>query len=80
MNKKRRFVIVLGLIGFMLLFISMINPMITGATIGSNITGTNITSRVLGGLGLLLMIIAIMIENYELKRLRREKVEKISKK
>ncbi len=55
--------LMLGILGFIMASSSLIKAGITGAVIG-----TNSTSKLLGFFGIGLMIIAIIIEKYELKK------------
>lgn len=72
MHKKRKYTILLGIIGFILVAVFLIELTISGKSV-EQIIGTNSTSRLVGSLGILLMIIAVLIENYELKKIKKRK-------
>ena len=55
--------LIIGIIGVILVFSSLAKATITGAVVG-----VNPTSKLLGFLGILLMVIAIVIERYEMKK------------
>lgn len=55
--------LIVGIVGVVMLFSSLAKASITGAVIG-----VNPTSKFLGFLGILLMIIAIIIERHEIKK------------
>jgi uncharacterized membrane protein len=55
--------LIIGIVGIILIFSSLTKATITGAVVG-----VNPTSKFLGFLGILLMIIAIVIERYEMKK------------
>ena len=55
--------LIIGIVGIVMIFSSLAKASITGAVIG-----VNPTSKFLGFLGILLMIIAIVIERHELKK------------
>ena len=55
--------LLIGLVGFVITFISLTQGAITGGVIG-----TNAASRFIGVFGVILMIIAIAIERHELKK------------
>jgi len=55
--------LIVGIVGIMMIFSSLAKASITGAVIG-----VNPTSKFLGFLGIVLMIIAIVIERHEIKK------------
>lgn len=55
--------LIIGVVGIAMIFSSLAKASITGAVIG-----VNTTSKLLGFLGILLMIIAIVIERHEMKK------------
>ena len=60
--EKRTFIsLIIGLAGFTMTFYSLAQGTITGAVIG-----TNSTSRFFGVFGLLLMIVALVVDKYNL--------------
>jgi len=59
--------LILGIGGFIMIFSSIAQGTITGAVIGANAT-----SRTIGVFGILLMIIAIVVERYEFKHEKRK--------
>ena len=75
--RKRVFSITFGLIGLLLLIFSL-ETTITGNVI-VDVTGVNTTSRLIGGAGILLMLLAVVIENYELNKIKLRKKQKNSK-
>jgi len=62
MELKRMIALLIGLAGFSLVFGTLAQGTVTGAVIG-----TNSTSKFLGIFGILLMIVAVVIERYEEK-------------
>jgi hypothetical protein len=76
MEIKRVFSLGFGIIGIIFIFISLaFMQTITGA-----ILGVNVTSKFLGVLGVLFMIVAIFIERYEYEKSGKEITEKNKKK
>ena len=63
MKLKEIIALLTGFTGFFMVFISLIQGTLTGAVIG-----TNSTSKFLGIFGLVLMVIAIVVERNELKK------------
>ena len=63
MNIKRTLSIILGIAGVGLTLTSIPHARITGAVIG-----TNVTSRYIGLIGIVLMILAVIIERMEIKK------------
>ncbi len=61
--KIEGFGLFVGMVGIIMVFSSLAKATITGAVIG-----VNPTSKFLGFLGILLMIVAIVIERYEIKK------------
>ena len=55
--------LIIGMVGIAMVFSSLAKASITGAVIG-----VNPTSKLLGFVGILLMIIAIVIERHEMKK------------
>lgn len=55
--------LIIGAVGLAMIFSSLAKATITGAVIG-----VNPTSKFLGFLGIILMIIAIVIERHEMKK------------
>ena len=55
--------LIIGIVGIIMVFSSLVKASITGAVIG-----VNPTSKFLGFLGIVLMIIAIVIERHEIKK------------
>lgn len=60
---------ILGFAGLVLLIFSFWGINMTGSAIGVKISGTNIYSRIIGAIGIAMMIAALIIENYEAKQL-----------
>jgi len=52
----------MGLLGFLMIFFSLAQGAITGAVIG-----TNSSSKFMGVFGVILMIIAIVVDRYEIE-------------
>ena len=68
MRKKRILSLSLAGIGIGMVLVSMKTVrIVTGAIIGSEVAGINTTSRIFGIIGICLMIIAVVVENHELK-------------
>ena len=55
--------LIIGIVGIVMIFSSLAKASITGAVIG-----VNPTSKFLGFLGLVLMIVVIVIERHEIKK------------
>jgi hypothetical protein len=64
MALKRIFSISLMVVGIFLI----VSSLTIFQTITGNIIGVNSTSRIIGGLGILFMILAVIIENYKFKK------------
>ena len=63
MALKKMITLIIGLAGFAMALLSLTQGTITG-----NVIGTNSTSKFLGIFGVLLMVVVVVIERYELKR------------
>jgi hypothetical protein len=63
MKIKKTIALLFGMSGFTMTFFSLTQGAITG-----NVIGTNPTSKLLGVFGVILMIVAIAVERYELKK------------
>ena len=66
---QRAWSLTCGFLGLFLLFFSLTGSSITGNIIGIDVHGVNMASKIIGGIGILLMIASVIIENYEFKHL-----------
>ncbi len=75
MEIKKVFSLCLGLLGMVLIFISLIfMQTLTGAVLG-----VNVTSKFLGVLGVLFMIIAVFIERHNFEKFEKSEKENTGK-